>query len=40
MKTFKTMKEIQEALTDAIKKLITKDAMKQLTGFDYYQNVV
>ena len=40
MKTFKTMKEIQEALTVAIKKLITKEAMKQLTGFHYYQSIV
>ena len=40
MKTFKSMKEIQEALTVAIKKLITKEAMKQPTGFHYYQNIV
>ena len=38
--TFKTIKEIQTALSDAIKKLITKEAMKQLTGFSYYQNIV
>ena len=40
MRTFKTIKEIQTALSDAIKRLITKEAMKQLTGFSYYQNIV
>jgi len=40
MRTFKTIKEIQAALSDAIKKLITKEAMKQLTSFSYYQNIV
>ena len=39
MRTFKTIKEIQAALSDAIKKLITKEAMKQLTSLSYYQNI-
>jgi hypothetical protein len=39
MRTFKTIKETQMALSDAIKKLITKEAMKQLTAFSYHKNV-
>ena len=40
MKLFKTIEELQQAMSKAIKKLINNDSIKQLTAFHYYQNVV
>lgn len=39
MKPFKTMDELQEALTAAIKKICTNQTIKQLTAFAYYENI-
>lgn len=40
MKLFKTIEELQEALSTAVKKLCTLPAIKQLTAFAYYQNII
>ena len=40
MKLFKTIEELQEALSAAVKKLCTQSAIKQLTAFAYYQNII
>ena len=40
MKLFKTIEELQEALSSAVKKLCTQSAIKQLTAFAYYQNII
>ena len=40
MKLFKTMEELQEAITMAVKKICTNDRIKQLTAFEYYQNII
>lgn len=40
MKLFKTMEDLQEALTEAVKKICTSDAIRQLTAFACYQNLV
>ena len=39
MKLFKTMEELQKALTAALKKICTNQIIKQLTAFAYYQNI-
>jgi transposase len=39
MKLFKTMEELQDVLTAAIKKICTHQTIKQLTAFAYYQNI-
>lgn len=40
MKLFKSIEELQEALSTAVKKIATKQAIKHLTAFTYYQNIV
>ncbi len=40
MKLFKSIEELQEALSTAVKKIATKQAIKQLTAFTYYKNIV
>ena len=40
MKLFKTLQELQKALDAAIKKICTHQAIKQLTAFPYYQNLI
>lgn len=40
MKLFKTIEELQEALSLAVKKICTRQSIKQLTAFSYYQNIV
>ena len=37
MKLFKTIEELQQALSTAVKKLCTQPAIKQLTAYSYYQ---
>lgn len=40
MKLFKTIEELQEALSVAVKKFCTLPAIKQLTAFACYQNII
>lgn len=40
MKLFKTIEELQEALSTAVEKLCTLPAIKQLTAFACYQNII
>lgn len=40
MKLFKTIEELQEALSVAIKKICTLTSIKQLTAFECYQNII
>jgi len=39
MKLFKTMEDLQDGLTAAIKKICTNQTIKQLTAFTYYENI-
>lgn len=40
MKLFKTVEELQEALSTAVKKICTLPAIKQLTAFAYCHNLI
>lgn len=40
MKLFKTIDELQAAITVAVKKICTNERIKQLTAFEYYQNII
>lgn len=39
MKLFRTIEELQEALTAAVRKICTHQTIKQLTAFAYYENI-
>jgi transposase len=39
MKLFKTINELQDAITNAVKKICTHQTIKQLTAFAYYNNI-
>jgi transposase len=40
MKLFKTIEELQQALSTAVKKVGTQPAIKQLTAYSYYQIII
>ena len=40
MKLFKTIEELQQALSTAVKKVCTQPAIKQLTAYSYYQIII
>ena len=40
MKLFKTIEELQQALSTAVEKLCTQPAIKQLTAYSYYQIII
>lgn len=39
-RSFKTLEDLQEAITEAITKIITTNAIKQLCSYSYYQSIL
>jgi transposase len=40
MKLFKTIEELQQALSTAVEKVCTQPAIKQLTAYSYYRIII